>query len=135
MMKRCTKCKKSKSATFEFFQPRKSAKDGLNTQCRVCKKTPARKYMTPEEKRKGYLESQIKYRYGLTLEQRKQMYIEQNGCCACCSVPVGYDKICTDHNHKTNQVRGLLCYGCNTLVGWVEHENYKKALDYLKGKS
>lgn len=39
-----------------------------------------------------------------------------------------------DHNHKTGDVRGLLCYGCNTLVGLLERDYdwIKKSLKYIK---
>lgn len=37
-----------------------------------------------------------------------------------------------DHNHKTNKIRGLLCYRCNKfLVGRQTIESTKKILDYL----
>ena len=41
-------------------------------------------------------------------------------------------KLSVDHNHKTNKIRGLLCYRCNKfLVGRQTIESAKKILDYL----
>ena len=46
----------------------------------------------------------------------------QNNKCNICKV----DKcstgknFCIDHNHDTGKVRGLLCYSCNTKLGWYE---------------
>ena len=71
--------------------------------------------------------------YNITLEQHKQMYISQNGCCAICGKPVEYNKICTDHNHMNGQIRSLLCCKCNCGLHYIEDREYmKKALNYLE---
>jgi DNA-directed RNA polymerase subunit RPC12/RpoP len=53
--------------------------------------------------------------YGITLEQYGLILEYQGGCCAICertaeSMPV---RMNVDHDHKTRQVRGLLCPWCN----------------------
>lgn len=69
-----------------------------------------------------------KQRYGLTGPQREVLLEQQNSQCKLC-----YDKIeftgtksqysaCIDHNHKTNQVRGILCGNCNTWLGYFENK-------------
>ena len=64
----------------------------------------------------------LKCRYGITLEQKKQMYDEQKGLCKLCGEPLPPDfrKASVDHNHDTDNVRGLLHQTCNWLVGIVE---------------
>jgi hypothetical protein len=62
----------------------------------------------------------LKTKFGLTLEQHKEMYLSQNGCCALCHEPIEYDSVQTDHNHVTGKVRGLLCRRCNVFVGYLE---------------
>lgn len=54
-------------------------------------------------------------RYGLTPEQYKTMWDEQNGLCKIpsCKNPIQF----VDHNHETNEVRALLCRQCNTAIG------------------
>lgn len=64
----------------------------------------------------------LKHKYGITLEQHKQMYAEQDGCCAICGILVQYSKIHTDHDHQTNKIRGLLCHGCNIALGMVKED-------------
>lgn len=83
----------------------------------------------PDSGRNG----QLKYLYGITLKQHKQMYADQNGNCACCGQPVPYDKTCTDHSHETGKVRGLLCYRCNYGMGFIDDIVFmQRALEYVK---
>ncbi len=77
-------------------------------------------------------------RYGITVEDYDRMFNEQNGCCAICGKHQIEFKatLAVDHNHKnhkTNQVRGLLCTLCNTQLCLVENEDrLAKSLAYLE---
>jgi hypothetical protein len=95
----------------------------------------------PEETR----ESRRKYReahpglnrirqYGMTLGEHEQRLIEQNGVCAICGGNRSKQVLCIDHDHQTNNVRGLLCRKCNTMLGMAEDntEWLRKAADYLE---
>jgi len=42
--KRCSGCKKPTLATLEYFSPRKTASDGLTSQCKACQRAYFRKY-------------------------------------------------------------------------------------------
>lgn len=57
----------------------------------------------------------LRLRYGLTEEGYQLLYELQEGCCAICgeSQPVLH----IDHDHDTDIIRGLLCYGCNNGLG------------------
>lgn len=46
------------------------------------------------------------------------MYVEQDGKCAICSIDVAESEACIDHDHKTGEIRGLLCTRCNTGLGF-----------------
>jgi hypothetical protein len=67
-----------------------------------------------------------KRHYGITLDQYNQMFEKQKGLCAICGKPETSkrkDKIinlAVDHNHKTKEVRGLLCMKCNIVLGYFE---------------
>lgn len=80
-------------------------------------------------------------RYGLTREQFHVMLIEQSGRCAVCSIPLTAgggkehldSEICIDHDHETNEVRGLLCRRHNRLLAKGETpENLQAAAKYLQ---
>ena len=86
--------------------------------------------------RELFLSKHYEKRYGLTIEQRKDLYFNQNGCCILCGEPTPYDKICTEHSHKTGKVRGLTCYRCNTFIGYIETNSQlvPKILTYLEAE-
>ena len=74
----------------------------------------------------------IKRLYGLSKKEYLNLLKDQLGCCAICgrSQEELSGKLCVDHNHETQRVRGLLCKKCNVAVGWLElHE--KNMVDYL----
>jgi len=55
-------------------------------------------------------------RYGLTLQGRAALMLQQNGACAVCGETfAGRGHV--DHNHMTGKVRGLLCNNCNRGIG------------------
>lgn len=86
-----------------------------------------------KQRRKTDRQRTLKRKYGLTIEQHHQIYLDQKGCCALCGDSVAYDKIYTDHDHKTGKLRGLLCFGCNTGLGHLGDslEGLQRAVEYL----
>jgi len=72
--------------------------------------------------------ARLKREYNLTLEEYDKMYNEQHGRCAICSQPETkiyfrtglVQRLCVDHNHKTNIVRKLLCDKCNRLLSLAD---------------
>ena len=88
-------------------------------------------------RRKSILKSQ----YGITPEQFDALVQAQGGACALCNAEahgrstVAAGHWLVDHNHDTNEVRGLLCNSCNIGLGHYErllrHVGEAKLLDYL----
>lgn len=64
--------------------------------------------------------------------ERQKLSDAQNGKCAICQKPESHFRmrLAVDHNHKTGQVRGLLCYRCNKFV--VGRNTYETALSLLQ---
>lgn len=97
-----------------------------NKEIRKLKKTPPR---DPEYARKWNIKNQEKVRndrfmltFGITLDDYNDMYTSQNGCCALCGKhQVEFKRrLAIDHDHKTGEIRGLLCLSCNTHLGVYE---------------
>lgn len=57
----------------------------------------------------------LRTKYGLTPSALELLREEQEGACAICRRVDR--KLCVDHDHRTNEVRGLLCVQCNQAIG------------------
>lgn len=55
----------------------------------------------------------IERTYGLTAEEYDALLVQQGGRCAICRSRPKSKRLAVDHNHKTGEVRGLLCSRCN----------------------
>jgi hypothetical protein len=70
----------------------------------------------------------------------KELFEKQNGLCAICGKEETHTfkgkikQLSIDHDHKTGEVRGLLCNKCNTgLGGFMDNVEFLlKAIQYLK---
>ena len=77
---------------------------------------------------------QLKHRYGITPEEYNTLLEQQGGVCAICKRPPRgkMKRLSVDHNHFTEQVRGLLCITCNRTVGYLENTTWlEQAQSYL----
>ncbi len=92
------------------FGQAKAQADGLQHYCKPCAKR--------ERKR----------RKGVEDHDENELFQSQNGKCALCTIEIFLpyrffadpQGARVDHDHKTGAVRGLLCHGCNILVGMYE---------------
>lgn len=115
---------------FSDFGSHRGHRDGLQNYCKECRSLEGKKMLTPEQlenKRKNRerfaLESRkvIRrgFRYNLSPEEYDAMVAEQDGKCAICGGTETYEhkSLCVDHDHRTGEVRGLLCSRCNKALG------------------
>jgi hypothetical protein len=82
-------------------------------------------------------ELHLKRLYGLSLKEHNEMLVRQNYKCKICKInekDVGIKGLVVDHNHKTKQIRGLLCGPCNTAIGLLKEDIdiILRVLNYLK---
>jgi len=69
--------------------------------------------------------------FGITLEERDEIFSRNGGLCGICSQNVSTH---LDHDHRTNKIRGALCKPCNQGLGFFRdsREILKEAIDYLE---
>ncbi len=131
-MKQCTICFSWKPE--EDF-PKRSGKFGPH--CRSCYNEA--QYRSKAKRadyyrgltRKAVRKFKLRTKYGLTLDQYERILQGQGGCCKICGGDGRGRTLHVDHDHKTGQVRGILCNGCNILVGRLEHPLAERAKEYL----
>ena len=137
MEKFCNKCNTSKDVSL-FYQ----RGDGrLYGSCIECAKNTAKTFYGENKQNKkrdrtNVRRDHLKYNYGISESEYDAMYKEQNGLCKICGKEVPHRKLCVDHNHDTNAVRGLLCRSCNIRLGVIESVKskgfFEKMLEYIK---
>lgn len=136
----CHKCKDFRPAA-EF--------SGKNGMCKPHKNEYSRhrnEGLPPElrrqQSRKAYVASRdttrkwrIFKKYGVTPEWYETKLSEQNGHCALCPAVVSEHRryLDIDHDHITNEVRGLLCGKCNTAMERLDSvpQWAQKAQEYI----
>lgn len=143
-MKTCSKCNKTKP--YSEFSKCSRYKDGHYGQCKQCRleyqriwnKNNIEKcrqknnkyYARNKEKRRN---KDLKYRYGISSKDYKQMLQSQDGVCLICKKKPKNRRLSVDHNHTTSEIRGLLCQKCNAILG-LAGDNVKilqNAIEYL----
>jgi superfamily II DNA helicase RecQ len=70
----------------------------------------------------------------LNADEKKLLRAEVNGICELCDQET--EKLNVDHDHHTDEVRGIVCGRCNLRLGWVDGlplDWLEKADKYLSG--
>lgn len=160
--KTCAHCKEPKGRS-EFTND-SSRKDGLCPYCRECNRRKANEWGAANKDRKNrsrlrwlskegsrqkmsharrrwklnnqqrVKKSRLKREYATTPEEVDQKLKEQGGCGICGTkspTKKGWD---TDHCHKSQKFRGVLCHKCNLLLGLCgdNAQVLEKAIAYLR---
>ena len=66
----------------------------------------------------------LQYRYGVSLADYNAMLETQDDSCAICGRTAEEEgqRLAVDHDHDTDEVRGLLCGNCNRAIGLFQHD-------------
>lgn len=158
-MKVCSICSKKKGLSEFPFQNKSQNK--YMSACKQCKNDKARRfrehnpdkqrqkdrcaYQRQKENRVLYAreyrknnkdktrETNLKSKYGVTIQWYEEALKNQNYCCAICGEHQDNLKrvLCVDHCHTTGNVRQLLCDTCNKFLGFYEKLGVK-CEEYLK---
>ena len=97
----CTKCRNTKPATSEFFPPHNKKRNGFDSWCRSCRATY----------RNGI--NRGKFRSVISDVDLLELKSSTKECVICGDT----GPLVVDHDHKTGQIRGLLCNHCNRGLG------------------
>ena len=156
--KTCSKCKTTQLFT-SFSRCKKSA-DCHTSWCKLCNSERVKKAYHKDvevsrardrtkhaknrenknaKSRTYYHANKDKYRnyhlkkcYGIKQVDYEMMLRYQQNKCAICNDELN-NKLLVDHNHKTEEIRGLLCNSCNALIGYAKEnpDILNSAIDYL----
>lgn len=66
---------------------------------------------------------------------RAELKAKHGNKCALCDKPRSHfaKELSVDHNHKSNKIRGLLCFRCNKYkLGRLSLEDVRRLLEYLE---
>jgi hypothetical protein len=118
-LRTCTRC--GHEGPLEDFAKDKRAKYGRRNTCKPCMNKNTKAWQDVPGNRKNSI---LKGTYGITLEEYEERLEAQGGCCAICyRSPQEVEKaLGVDHNHETNQIRGLLCDKCNFALGHLNDD-------------
>lgn len=93
-----------------------------------------RRRNTPRKERRDY---DMRVKYGITHEDYDRMLAEQGGACAICNrleADSRFGVLVVDHDHKSGNVRALLCNDCNLAIGKLQDDPaiIRAAVTYLE---
>lgn len=128
-MKVCTKCKVNKKNE-EFYVS--------SNQCKDCKDASSKQWRidNPVQHKENMRRLSLMRTYGITPEQYDELLDKQNYSCYICErhESVFDRRMAVDHNHKTGEIRGLLCSYCNHRVVGRHRDGdlLRKIADYIE---
>jgi len=151
LTKVCTKCGVEKS--LDDFHKHPRGKYGKSPSCKICNNKKSRAWHAKnkekatqynrdwrEKNKERFRETsrlqKLKYNYGLSPEEYKQLQIRQCNTCPICHEWLD-ENVVVDHCHETGRVRGLLHNRCNTAIGLLrdDPELLTNAANYLRMRS
>lgn len=89
------------------------------------------KQLNGDKLKDWYRKYNYKKQYGISYDEYIKLCQLQKHRCAICEKE---DKLCVDHCHITNKIRGLVCRKCNSGMGMFNDDitTLEKAVKYLK---
>lgn len=127
----CNACLIPKS-TDEFSKDARK-KSGCQAYCKECAAAKIKKWRQLHKEHHRSVqkawealhpERHLKNKLGITLADKRSIFESQGRVCAACKSIEhrnprnhGEHGWCVDHNHSTGEVRGVLCWTCNVVLG------------------
>jgi len=133
ILRECNECKIKKP--LEDFNKNKDCTLGRVSTCKSCQSIKSAKryqeYRKNPDFRHRNINAHFIRRYGISHNEVLKMKEEQDNKCAICHKE---DKrLHLDHNHDTGQIRKMLCFNCNSVLGYAKEnpEILAEAIKYL----
>jgi hypothetical protein len=127
----CSKCSKEKKMS-EFYKDKQKS-SGYRPDCKSCNKINCSGWAHKNPTQRKF--NVLKFSTGVTKDQYLKLLLLQNNECAICkkSIEDNNRNLSVDHDHKTYEVRGLLCTKCNFGLGYFNDNKQllKFAIYYL----
>jgi hypothetical protein len=119
----CSVCNQLKSVDCFYFRV-DGEHNQFDSRCKSCRKD----YVSGGKPRNRDL--MLRRVYGISQYQYEVMLSEQAGVCACCGKPETHKNahtgeilpLAVDHDHKSGEVRALLCGDCNRAYGMLKED-------------
>lgn len=126
---------KAKAYWRKYYQEHKAEKYTEEYKTENAARSRAYYHKNKNEKRESWKARVFKHQYGITLEEKESIFVQQGKVCPIClrSVPPTSKGWAMDHDHVTNKIRGVLCGYCNTVLGLLDEniDNFFRAIEYL----
>jgi len=125
LVKECRTCSQTKPIS--DFAKNPTGIHGVRGTCKECR---------PKDTRLTVRGRNVRWRYGIELDEFVGMYEDQGGKCAICRIDVDlYAHV--DHCHTTGKIRALLCHQCNVGIGAFKEDAkvLQNAIQYIKDHS
>jgi hypothetical protein len=140
----CRSCGLARSLS--VFPLQKGGRHGRHPLCKPCRAAQERaryardrrailaRMRTDEARRRRLRWRSLMRKYGLTQHEYEAMVVWQRGACGVCAQRV--TALVVDHDHRSEEVRGLLCPRCNLALGGFDDEVARcdRAAAYLEAQ-
>jgi hypothetical protein len=134
LVKECRTCSQTKPIS--DFAKNPTGIHGVRGTCKECR---------PKDTRLTVRGRNVRWRYGIELDEFVGMYEDQGGKCAICRIDVDLyapedrkaNVAHVDHCHTTGKIRALLCHQCNVGIGAFKEDAkvLQNAIQYIKDHS
>lgn len=140
-VKKCRGCLLEKP--FSDFYARRDRPKALSAFCKECASARSRAWNSQPEIKKRVRDRHLRVRFGISADQFDELLASQGGVCAICrEEPDAEINLHVDHDHRCcatdltcgNCIRGLLCYRCNSALGFLRESPViaAAAVEYLR---
>lgn len=140
-MKTCTLCQETKPREDFYLQKRRNGTYSHMSRCKRCPCKKASEHAASlvgaaKDKADRQMKNRnLRMKFNLSLEDYERILEAQGEVCAICRQPETsrhvkgtIRRLAVDHDHETGEVRGLLCWMCNSRLGYFEHHDLMGSL-------